>query len=105
MAGGGPRTGAAPLAPPAPPGGAAWGRLPAQRAVVECAAASGLWRLRPDELDPLVATTYGTGELVLAALTAGCRELIVGLGGSATNDGGAGPAQALGLPPPGPEGD
>jgi len=94
---GGERRAAAAHDPLMRPVEAAWGLLPDQRAVVECAAASGLWRLRPDELDPLVATTYGTGELVIAALAAGCRELIVGLGGSATNDGGAGLAQALGF--------
>jgi glycerate kinase len=65
--------------------------------VVECASASGLWRLRPDELDPRAASTRGTGELIRVALDAGCRDLIVGLGGSATNDGGAGLAQALGF--------
>lgn len=76
---------------------AAWALLSDGTAVVECAAASGLVRLRPDELDPRRASTYGTGELIAAALDAGCRDLIVGLGGSATNDGGAGMAQALGF--------
>ena len=76
---------------------ASWGLLPGGRAVVECAAASGLWRLRPEELDARAATSFGTGELIVAALDAGCAELIVGLGGSATNDGGAGVAQALGF--------
>ena len=65
--------------------------------MIECAAASGLLRLRPDELDPRRATSYGTGELIAAALDEGIEELIVGLGGSATNDGGAGMAQALGF--------
>ncbi len=60
------------------------------------AAASGLVLLRPDERDPLVATTYGTGELILAALDRGCARIIVGVGGSATVDGGAGAMQALG---------
>jgi glycerate kinase len=73
-----------------------WAALASGTAVVECASASGLLRLRPDELDPLRATTFGTGELIAAALDAGYRSLIVGLGGSATNDGGAGMAQALG---------
>jgi glycerate kinase len=76
---------------------ATWGLLENGTGVVECAAASGLWRLRPDELDPRRASSYGTGELIGAALDAGCRELIVGLGGSATNDGGAGMARALGF--------
>jgi glycerate kinase len=74
-----------------------WGMLPGRRAVVECAAASGLLRLKPDELDPRRATTYGTGTLIAAALAEGVQELIIGLGGSATNDGGAGMAQALGF--------
>jgi glycerate kinase len=60
------------------------------------AAASGLTLLTEDERDPRIASTYGTGELVRAALDAGCRRIIVGIGGSATNDGGAGMAQALG---------
>jgi len=66
-------------------------------AVVEMAAASGLTLVPPEKLNPLVATTYGTGELLRAVLDAGCRRLIVGIGGSATNDGGAGMVQALGV--------
>ena len=65
-------------------------------AVVEMAAASGLALVPPDRRDPGVATTYGTGELIRHALDNGIDRLIVGLGGSATNDGGAGMAQALG---------
>jgi glycerate kinase len=65
-------------------------------AVVEMAAASGLVLLAPGERDPLVATTYGTGELVAAALDRRAREIIVGVGGSATVDAGAGAMQALG---------
>ena len=65
-------------------------------AVVEMAAASGITLVPPEKLDPLVATTYGTGELIRAALNAGCSRLIIGIGGSATNDGGAGMVQALG---------
>lgn len=64
--------------------------------VVECAQACGLLLVPPGRRDPLVTTTRGVGELMLAALDAGCTKLIVGLGGSATNDGGAGMAQALG---------
>ncbi len=76
---------------------AAWGILgDGVTAVVEMASASGLVLVPPDRLDPLIATTYGTGELVRAALDSGCRRLIIGIGGSATNDGGAGMAQALG---------
>ncbi len=65
-------------------------------AVIEMAAASGLTLVPPDKRDPRITTTYGTGELIRAALTQGCRKLIIGIGGSATNDGGAGMAQALG---------
>jgi glycerate kinase len=65
-------------------------------AVIEMAAASGLVLLAPDQRNPLVTTTRGTGELLLAAIRQGARRLIVGIGGSATNDGGAGLAQALG---------
>ena len=64
--------------------------------VVECAQACGLPLVPPERRNPLSATTRGVGELMLEALNAGCRKLIVGLGGSATNDGGAGMAQALG---------
>ena len=77
---------------------ARWGILgDGLTAVVEMAAASGLDLVPPGKLNPLAATTYGTGELIRAALDAGCRKLIIGLGGSATNDGGAGMAQALGV--------
>ncbi len=65
-------------------------------AIIEMAAASGITLVPPARLDPRRATTYGTGELIRAALDAGCRRFIIGLGGSATNDGGAGMAQALG---------
>jgi len=65
-------------------------------AVIEMATASGLVLVAPERRDPLVATTRGTGELLLAAIDRGARRLIVGIGGSATNDGGAGLAQALG---------
>jgi glycerate kinase len=65
-------------------------------AIIEMAAASGLSLLRPEERDVRRASTYGTGELIRAALEAGCSRIIVGLGGSATNDGGAGALTALG---------
>ncbi|MGH2486666.1 MAG: glycerate kinase, partial [Ktedonobacterales bacterium] len=65
-------------------------------AVIEMAAASGLPLVPLDRRDPLITSTYGTGELMRAALDAGCERLIIGIGGSATNDGGAGMAQALG---------
>ncbi len=65
-------------------------------AVVEMAAASGLPLVPPDRRNPMLTTTYGTGELIRAALDAGCRRVILGIGGSATNDGGVGAIQALG---------
>jgi glycerate kinase len=65
-------------------------------AVIEMASASGLVLVPHDLRDPLRATTFGTGELVRAALDLGATSIIVGIGGSATNDGGAGLAQALG---------
>ncbi|HEY3316629.1 MAG TPA: glycerate kinase [Bacillota bacterium] len=65
-------------------------------AVIEMAAASGLGLVAGERRDPLIATTYGTGELIKAAIELGRRRIIVGLGGSATVDGGAGAAQALG---------
>jgi glycerate kinase len=66
-------------------------------AVIEMAAASGLPLVPPEKRDPCVTTTRGTGELMRAALDAGARRLLIGIGGSATNDGGAGMAQALGV--------
>ncbi|SFC40124.1 glycerate kinase [Streptomyces aidingensis] len=65
-------------------------------AVVEMAQSSGLMQLPPDTFAPLTATTYGTGELILAALDAGARTVVLGVGGSATTDGGAGMLAALG---------
>lgn len=65
-------------------------------AVIEMAAASGLPLVPLDKRNPMTATTRGTGELIAAALDRGCRKFIIGIGGSATNDGGAGMAQALG---------
>lgn len=64
-------------------------------AVIECAAASGLTLLAPDELDPMVATSYGTGELLADAIRRGATQVYVGLGGSATVDGGRGLLEAL----------
>ncbi|MFF2094409.1 glycerate kinase [Paenibacillus sp. NPDC058174] len=66
-------------------------------AVVEMAEASGLMLVPPHERNPLLATTYGTGQLLRHALDAGCRQFVLALGGSATNDGGAGMLQALGM--------
>ncbi len=65
-------------------------------AVIEMAASSGLPLVPPELRDPRIATTRGVGELILAALDEGCTRFIIGIGGSATNDGGAGMAQALG---------
>lgn len=65
-------------------------------AAIEMAACAGLPLVPPALRDPRITTTYGVGELILAALDQGCRHFIIGIGGSATNDGGAGMAQALG---------
>ena len=66
-------------------------------AVVEMAQASGLLFLSEAERNPLITSTYGTGQLINAALDTGARRIIIGIGGSATNDGGAGMAEALGI--------
>jgi len=65
--------------------------------VIEMASASGLEKLKDEERNPWITTTYGTGELIKAALGEGCKRLLIGIGGSATNDGGAGMATALGI--------
>jgi len=67
-----------------------------QTAVIEMAAASGLELVSLEQRNPMLTTTYGTGELVRDALEAGVRRIIFGIGGSATNDGGVGMIQALG---------
>ena len=83
-----------PLGDPTP---ARWGVMgDGETAVIEMALASGLALIPDDRRDPRRATTYGTGELMRDALDAGYRRIIVGLGGSATNDGGTGMASALG---------
>lgn len=66
-------------------------------AVIETAAASGIIGIPENRLNPLKATTYGTGQLIRAALERGIRDLIIGFGGSATTDGGMGALQALGV--------
>ncbi len=77
---------------------AAYGLLGDRRtAVIEMAEASGLPLVPKDKRDPLRATTYGTGELIADAIKRGVEEIILGIGGSATNDAGAGLAQALGV--------
>lgn len=76
---------------------AAYARLPdGVTAVIEMAAAAGL-PLVEDRKNPTTATTYGVGELIRHAVESGCRKIILGLGGSCTNDGGAGMAAALGV--------
>lgn len=74
-----------------------FGILPDRTGVIEMAAASGLNLLKAEERNPLLTTSFGTGQLILEALNAGCSRLIIGIGGSATNDGGVGMAQALGV--------
>ena len=65
-------------------------------AVIEMASASGLTLAPPEKRNPMLTTTFGTGELIRDALQRGCRRFLVGIGGSATNDAGAGMLQALG---------
>ena len=72
----------------------AW--LPGGVAAIDMSEASGLWRLASGTLEPLLASTFGTGQLIADALRRGARKILVGLGGSATNDGGIGMAAALG---------
>jgi len=77
---------------------AEWGWLPDQKtAVLEMAQASGLVLVPEKERNPLLTSTYGTGQMMLQALSHGCRAMIIGVGGSATNDLGSGMAQALGI--------
>lgn len=66
-------------------------------AVMEMSEAAGLWRIAPDERDLLRANTYGVGEMIKDAARRGAKEILLGLGGSATNDGGLGMARALGF--------
>lgn len=75
-----------------------WGILgDNETGVIELAAASGLMLVAENKRDPLITTSYGTGQLIKAALNRGLRKLIIGIGGSATNDGGMGMLQALGV--------
>lgn len=73
------------------------GASDSRTAVIEMAAASGLDLVAPRRRNPWLTTTYGTGELILAALDAAAAEVVIGIGGSATVDGGCGCAQALGV--------
>jgi glycerate kinase len=74
-----------------------FGILGKETAIIEMAASSGLHLLSDKEKNPMETTTYGTGQLIKRALDEGCKHIIIGLGGSATNDGGVGMAQALGI--------
>ena len=77
---------------------ATYGILPSTRtAVIEMAAAAGLTLVPEGRRDPELTTTYGVGELILDAIEQGCRDFIIGIGGSATNDGGVGMLEALGF--------
>ena len=77
---------------------AVYGIIPGtMTAVIEMSASSGITLISVEERNPLDATTYGVGELIRDAIGKGCRHFIVGIGGSATNDGGAGMLQALGF--------
>jgi glycerate kinase len=88
------------LGPCGDPIEAQWGLSGASRkttAVIEMAAASGLALVPADQRNPMLTTTYGTGQLINAAIEAGAAHIIMGIGGSATNDGGVGAAQAVGV--------
>ncbi len=74
-----------------------FGLIPGNAAVVEMASASGLWLVPVEKRNPMKTTTYGTGQLIKKALDMGCIKIIIGIGGSATNDAGMGMAQALGV--------
>lgn len=76
---------------------ASYGKIDANRAIIEMSAASGLPLLSGAEQNPAGTTTYGTGELIAAALKAGCKDITIAIGGSATNDGGMGCMCALGV--------
>lgn len=75
----------------------AYGILDGKIGVIEMSAASGLPLLGEKERNPMKTSTYGTGEMIVDAINRGCKKIILGLGGSATNDGGLGVANALGI--------
>lgn len=85
------------IGPLGSPVNAKYGVIDGKTAVIEMAQTSGLPLLQVHERNPMLTTTYGTGQLIKAALDEGMREFIIGIGGSATNDGGIGAAQALGV--------
>ena len=75
-----------------------YGYIPQTKtAVIEMSAAAGITLIDEKDRNPLHTTTYGVGELILDAISRGCRKFIIGIGGSATNDGGVGMLQALGF--------
>ena len=76
---------------------ASYGIVNGDTAIIEMAEASGLYLVPQEKRNPLTTSTYGTGELIKDALSRGCRKVILGIGGSATNDGGMGMAAALGV--------
>jgi glycerate kinase len=76
---------------------AEYGIINGNTAIIEMAAASGLTLVSEDKRNPMLTTTYGTGQLIKDALDEGCKKILIGIGGSATNDGGVGMAQALGV--------
>lgn len=76
---------------------AKFGLIDTERAVIEMAQASGLMLVGTNQMNPMEATSYGTGELINEVLAHGVKEIYIGIGGSATNDGGVGMAQALGV--------
>lgn len=76
---------------------AVYGILDDGSAILEMAQASGITLIPPNERNPMEASTFGTGELIRAALSHGCKKIGIGIGGSATNDGGMGMAEALGV--------
>lgn len=83
---------------------ATYGIVNGATAVMEMAEAAGITLIDPARRDPRLTTTYGVGEMILSAVRDGCRRFIVGIGGSATNDAGAGMLQALGFRLLGPDG-
>lgn len=73
-----------------------YGKIDNNKAIIEMSTASGISLLSPEERNPRKTSSYGTGELIAAALDAGCRDITIAIGGSATNDGGIGCMSALG---------
>ena len=76
---------------------ARYGIIQENTAVIEMSAAAGITLIAPEERNPLYATTYGVGQMIADAIAKGCRHFMIGIGGSATNDGGIGMLQALGF--------